>query len=152
MQSHETKFHSGYVCVFPESNIWYVRDTCKEFRYFIVCRECLYNTTIPFLQQKRARKGKNWTQLEVCQKKSRGKHVTEILQKTTNSFISVCSHVQQILGYARKMVGGGWSFSPDAVKILEEFKEKFPKMFEYLVGNTGEDSYYEQDLFPDPEG
>lgn len=50
------------------------------------------------------------------------------------------------------MVGGGWSFSPDAVKILEEFKEKFPKMFEYLISNTGEDSYYEQDLFPDPEG
>ena len=50
------------------------------------------------------------------------------------------------------MVGGGWSFSPHAVKILEEFKKKFPKMFEYLISNTGEDSYYEQDLFPDPEG
>ena len=91
--------------------------------------------------------------MEVCQKKSRGKHVTETLLKMTNPFIYFCMlHIQQILGYARKMVGGGWSFSPDAVKILEEFKEKFPKMFEYLISNTGEDSYYEQDLFPDPEG
>ena len=58
----------------------------------------------------------------------------------------------QILGYARKTIGGGWSFSPDAVKILEEFKEKFPLMFEYLVKNAEEDSYYEEDLFPDPKG
>ena len=78
--------------------------------------------------------------------------MTEINDKSINLYISVCLHIQQILGYVRKMVGGGWSFSPDAVRILEEFKEKFPTMFEYLVGNTGEDSYYEQDLFPDPEG
>ena len=49
---------------------------------FFVCIECFYMyNNILFLQQKRARKGKNWTQLEVCQKKSRGKHGTEILSK-----------------------------------------------------------------------
>ena len=68
------------------------------------------------------------------------------------SYFFLFVHFLQILGYARKMVGGGWSFSPDAVKILEEFKEKFPIMFKYLISNAGEDSYYEQDLFPDPEG
>ena len=50
------------------------------------------------------------------------------------------------------MERGGWSFSPDAVKILEEFKEKFPVMFKHLISNAGQDSYYEQDLFPDPDG
>ena len=58
----------------------------------------------------------------------------------------------QILGYVCKMERGGWSFSPDAVKILEEFKEKFPIMFKHLISNAGQDSYYEQDLFPDPDG
>ena len=58
-----------------------------------------------------------------------------------------------MLGYARKMEGGsGWSFSQDAVNILQEFKEKFPIMFSYLVSKPSEASYYEQDLFPDPDG
>ena len=57
-----------------------------------------------------------------------------------------------MLGYARKMEGAGWSFSPDAVNILLEFKEKFPVMFSYLISKPSGESYYEQDLFPDPDG
>ena len=56
-----------------------------------------------------------------------------------------------MLGYARKIEGAGWS-SPDAVNILLEFKEKFPVMFSYLISKPSAESYYEQDLFPDPDG
>ena len=60
-------------------------------------------------------------------------------------------HCTQVVGYARK-TGGVWSYSPDAVDILQEFKLKFPVMFDYLIKNPTDDPYYEQDLFPDPEG
>ena len=40
----------------------------------------------------------------------------------------------------------------DAVNILQKFKLKFPVMFDYLIKNPTDNSYYEQDLFPDPEG
>ena len=113
-----------------------------------------YNNIIPFFSKKEREKAKiglNWKFARRNQEVYM--HVTCIsVRKTFETKIFIEIIFTQILGYARKMVGGGWSFSPDAVKILEEFKEKFPKMFEYLVSNTGEDSYYEQDLFPDPEG
>ena len=64
--------------------------------------------------------------------------------------ISSC-HCSQILGYARK-TERGWSYSMDAMNILQEFKLKFPVMFDNLIKNPTDDLYYEQDLFPDPEG
>jgi len=59
--------------------------------------------------------------------------------------------IAQILGYARK-TDGGWSFSPHAISILEEFQTRFPRAFERICDNPKEDKYYEEDLFPDPEG
>ena len=59
--------------------------------------------------------------------------------------------ISQILGYARK-TDGGWSFSPHAISILEEFQARFPRAFERICDNPKEDKYYEEDLFPDPEG
>ena len=59
---------------------------------------------------------------------------------------------QQILGYARKQDGGGWSFSPVAISLLKDFIKQFPVMFQYIISNPKEDTYYEQDLFPYPDG
>lgn len=64
---------------------------------------------------------------------------------------STCVFIAQILGYARK-TDGGWSFSPHAISILEEFQTRFPRAFERICDNPKEDKYYEEDLFPDPEG
>ena len=54
-------------------------------------------------------------------------------------------------GYARK-TDTGWSFSPEAIRLLREFMVRFPQTFDYLCANPKEDKYYEDELFPDPEG
>ena len=56
-----------------------------------------------------------------------------------------------MVGYARK-TNGGWSYSPEAIRILKEFINQFPIMFTYLTSNQDSDKYYELDLFPVPEG
>ncbi len=58
----------------------------------------------------------------------------------------------QLPGYARKLESGGWSYSTEAVRLLDNFMRKFPVMFRYLTKNPGTDRYFEQDIFPDPEG
>lgn len=50
------------------------------------------------------------------------------------------------------MDSGGWSYSPEAVKLLEEFLDRFPVMFDYLIKSPGEERYYETELFPNPAG
>ena len=57
---------------------------------------------------------------------------------------------QELLGYARK-TDAGWSFSTTAVALVREFMERFPRMFQYISANPGEDKYYESNLFPDPD-
>ncbi len=57
----------------------------------------------------------------------------------------------QLPGYTKK-TDSGWSFSVEAVKVLRDFMARFPQTFDYLCVNPGNDKYYEQELFPDPEG
>lgn len=61
-----------------------------------------------------------------------------------------CYH--QIPGYARKMDNGGWSYSTEAVQLLQDFMARFPVMFQFLSRKPGDEKYYEFDLFPGTEG
>ena len=60
--------------------------------------------------------------------------------------------IPQIPGYARKMDNGGWSYSTEAVTLLQDFMTRFPMMFLFLSKNSGTDKYYESDLFPGSDG
>ena len=55
---------------------------------------------------------------------------------------------QELLGYARLIEEEGWTFSTDAVDIIEEYQKRFPSLFQFLKNNPSDDRYYEKDLFP----
>lgn len=58
---------------------------------------------------------------------------------------------QELLGYARR-TEQGWSLSPAAEEILNQYIKKFPTMFKYISENPSEYQYYESNLFPASEG
>jgi hypothetical protein len=50
------------------------------------------------------------------------------------------------------MDSGGWSYSTEALQLLQDFIARYPVMFEFLSKNPGSDKYYESELFPGSEG
>lgn len=90
---------------------------------------------------------------DYCHNACRIGYSTHMLQTVCDKQL-LCSHLYtyQIPGYARKLNSGGWSYSPEAMKLLEDFLAKFPVMFQYLSQHPKDDKYYEADLFPDPDG
>eukprot|EP01113_Clastostelium_recurvatum_P022706 TRINITY_DN2717_c0_g1_i2.p1 TRINITY_DN2717_c0_g1~~TRINITY_DN2717_c0_g1_i2.p1 ORF type:complete len:1752 (+),score=474.29 TRINITY_DN2717_c0_g1_i2:141-5396(+) len=53
----------------------------------------------------------------------------------------------QVPGYSRKMETGGWEFTERAIAIIEEYKAKFPRVWE-VVEASDEESYNAADLLP----
>ncbi|XP_067006470.2 5'-3' exoribonuclease 1 [Anabrus simplex] len=55
---------------------------------------------------------------------------------------------EEIPGYTRKE-GGVWYYSSKAVDLVQDYIKKFPELFDYLNYHTGNDVFYESDIFPD---
>jgi hypothetical protein len=53
----------------------------------------------------------------------------------------------QISGYTRKE-GGVWQYSYKAVNLVQNYMKEFPELFDYLAKHTGNDIFYESDVFP----
>ncbi|KAL1116455.1 hypothetical protein AAG570_004928 [Ranatra chinensis] len=51
-----------------------------------------------------------------------------------------------LLGFTRKE-NNQWFYSEECIKIVREYMEKFPKVFEYLNNNTGDDIFFKEDVF-----
>jgi len=54
--------------------------------------------------------------------------------------------VCQIPGYTRKE-GTVWFYSNKAVILVQNYMQEFPKLFEHLAKHTGNDVFYESDIF-----
>lgn len=55
--------------------------------------------------------------------------------------------VSQIPGYTRKE-GAVWQYSNKAVNLVQNYMHEFPELFDYLAKHTGNDIFYESDVFP----
>ena len=57
-------------------------------------------------------------------------------------------------GYTRKVDDGQWQYSRSTVKILREYQERFPEVFDYIAtaGNASNDMFHELDVFPGEGG
>lgn len=54
--------------------------------------------------------------------------------------------VCQIPGYTRKE-GTVWLYSYRAVSLVQNYMQEFPELFEHLAKHTGNDVFYESDVF-----
>jgi 5'-3' exoribonuclease 1 len=54
--------------------------------------------------------------------------------------------VCQIPGYTRKE-GTSWFYSNKAVSLVQNYMQEFPELFEHLAKHTGNDVFYESDVF-----
>jgi len=54
--------------------------------------------------------------------------------------------VCQIPGYTRKE-GTVWFYSNKAVSLVQNYMQEFPELFEHLAKHTGNDVFYESDIF-----
>lgn len=54
--------------------------------------------------------------------------------------------VCQIPGYTRKE-GTVWLYSNKAVSLVQNYMQVFPELFEHLAKHTGNDVFYESDVF-----
>jgi len=54
--------------------------------------------------------------------------------------------VYQIPGYTRKE-GTAWYYSNKAVSLVQNYMQEFPDLFEHLAKHTGNDVFYESDVF-----
>jgi 5'-3' exoribonuclease 1 len=54
--------------------------------------------------------------------------------------------VCQIPGYTRKE-GTVWLYSNKAVSLVQNYMQEFPELFEHLAKHTGNDVFYESDVF-----
>lgn len=54
--------------------------------------------------------------------------------------------VCQIPGYTRKE-GTAWFYSNKAVSLVQNYMQEFPELFEHLAKHTGNDVFYESDVF-----
>jgi 5'-3' exoribonuclease 1 len=54
--------------------------------------------------------------------------------------------VCQIPGYTRKE-GTAWLYSNKAVNLVNNYMQEFPELFVYLAKHTGNDIFYESDVF-----
>merc|ERR1719369_675513 len=59
---------------------------------------------------------------------------------------------EEVAGFTRKAEDNTWLYSSATVKVLREYQEKFPEVFDYLSrsGNAGNDLFHELDVF-DPD-
>ncbi|XP_063223399.1 5'-3' exoribonuclease 1 isoform X2 [Bacillus rossius redtenbacheri] len=55
---------------------------------------------------------------------------------------------EEVPGYTRKD-GQVWLYSHKAVELVKDYIHEFPELFEYLAQNTGNDVFYENQLFPE---
>ena len=61
---------------------------------------------------------------------------------------------EEVCGYTRKVDDGQWQYSRSTVKILREYQERFPEVFDYIAtaGNASNDMFHELDVFPGEGG
>jgi hypothetical protein len=52
----------------------------------------------------------------------------------------------QIPGYTRKE-GAVWYYSYKAISLVQNYMQEFPELFEHLAKHTGNDVFYESDVF-----
>jgi len=41
-----------------------------------------------------------------------------------------------------------WLYSNKAVSLVQNYMQEFPELFEHLAKHTGNDVFYESDIFP----
>jgi hypothetical protein len=59
----------------------------------------------------------------------------------------LCCLLSQIPGYTRKE-GIVWQYSNKAIDLVRNYMQEFPELFDYLAKHTGNDVFYESDVFP----
>lgn len=61
---------------------------------------------------------------------------------------------EEVIGYTRKLNGNNWMYSPQVIKVVQDYVEKFPDLFQALSRRSASsnDVFFELDLFPTRAG